>query len=403
MRPVAGWERTREVAELAVDLDGQRRPRQPGADRGGRVGARRACGQASGCCRQAAGRPSPPDPIRARIRLLANVRPSAGAALRRPSDRRTHGRRAPAAGARASATEHRAQMPPAAPRSADWGDSRRRCSDAESRPDPGSVPAACPRRCGRVRGTGTDRRAPSRRWISASTAAGSGVVQRMKVATIVSKLASGNGQALGTGLAQLHRRRPGRRVGDLLPEQFDHVGARLGDHQLAHPFGEVRKVDAAARTELQRAPARRRDELAAGLALAGVLGQREQARVIQREETLVEAPRVAHPPTVSRRSRRTRRPLHLAASRAISSAGRAPPRQGGGHWFEPSIAHSGSCSGFAYFRSSTVGVRQSPAASSREASDAFSHSLREPPAKQAFVAQTSWQQRVRLGKVCCTN
>src|SRR4051794_41561549 len=31
--------------------------------------------------------------------------------------------------------------------------------------------------------------------------------------------------------------------------------------------------------------------------------------------------------------------LGLAASRAISSAGRAPPRQGGGHWFEPSIAH----------------------------------------------------------------
>ena len=28
--------------------------------------------------------------------------------------------------------------------------------------------------------------------------------------------------------------------------------------------------------------------------------------------------------------------------RAISSAGRAPPRQGGGHWFEPSIAHSRS-------------------------------------------------------------
>ena len=31
--------------------------------------------------------------------------------------------------------------------------------------------------------------------------------------------------------------------------------------------------------------------------------------------------------------------LRLATSRAISSAGRAPPRQGGGHWFEPSIAH----------------------------------------------------------------
>src|SRR4051794_11400948 len=29
----------------------------------------------------------------------------------------------------------------------------------------------------------------------------------------------------------------------------------------------------------------------------------------------------------------------LAPPRAISSAGRAPPRQGGGHWFEPSIAH----------------------------------------------------------------
>ena len=28
-----------------------------------------------------------------------------------------------------------------------------------------------------------------------------------------------------------------------------------------------------------------------------------------------------------------------APRRAISSAGRAPPRQGGGHWFEPSIAH----------------------------------------------------------------
>jgi hypothetical protein len=29
----------------------------------------------------------------------------------------------------------------------------------------------------------------------------------------------------------------------------------------------------------------------------------------------------------------------LRGPRAISSAGRAPPRQGGGHWFEPSIAH----------------------------------------------------------------
>ena len=35
--------------------------------------------------------------------------------------------------------------------------------------------------------------------------------------------------------------------------------------------------------------------------------------------------------------------LVFLASRAISSAGRAPPRQGGGHWFEPSIAHRKAC------------------------------------------------------------
>jgi hypothetical protein len=33
-------------------------------------------------------------------------------------------------------------------------------------------------------------------------------------------------------------------------------------------------------------------------------------------------------------------------SRAISSAGRAPSRQGGGRWFEPSIAHQVLCRGF---------------------------------------------------------
>src|SRR5215203_4105577 len=30
----------------------------------------------------------------------------------------------------------------------------------------------------------------------------------------------------------------------------------------------------------------------------------------------------------------------MPAPRAISSAGRAPARQAGGHWFEPSIAHA---------------------------------------------------------------
>ena len=29
----------------------------------------------------------------------------------------------------------------------------------------------------------------------------------------------------------------------------------------------------------------------------------------------------------------------LAAARAVSSVGRAPARQAGGHWFEPSTAH----------------------------------------------------------------
>src|SRR5205814_9660404 len=36
----------------------------------------------------------------------------------------------------------------------------------------------------------------------------------------------------------------------------------------------------------------------------------------------------------------------LVSFRAISSAGRAPPRQGGGRWFEPSIVHRGGCGGF---------------------------------------------------------
>jgi hypothetical protein len=31
---------------------------------------------------------------------------------------------------------------------------------------------------------------------------------------------------------------------------------------------------------------------------------------------------------------------YIYGSRTISSAGRAPPRQGGGRWFEPSIVHS---------------------------------------------------------------
>src|SRR6059058_4852616 len=43
---------------------------------------------------------------------------------------------------------------------------------------------------------------------------------------------------------------------------------------------------------------------------------------------------------------------------AISSAGRAPPRQGGGHWFEPSIAHSGSPAPAGFSRSREEAVRR---------------------------------------------
>ena len=52
--------------------------------------------------------------------------------------------------------------------------------------------------------------------------------------------------------------------------------------------------------------------------------------------------RCGHAPSRTRPARLTSRLgalLIFASSRAISSAGRAPPRQGGGHWFEPSIAH----------------------------------------------------------------
>jgi hypothetical protein len=47
------------------------------------------------------------------------------------------------------------------------------------------------------------------------------------------------------------------------------------------------------------------------------------------------------------------------AARAISSVGRAPPRQGGGHWFEPSIAHSDSPESVRTERRLLGGVRRS--------------------------------------------
>ena len=46
-------ERAREVAHLAVDLDGERGAREPGADRGGGVGAGGAVGKLELACRRA--------------------------------------------------------------------------------------------------------------------------------------------------------------------------------------------------------------------------------------------------------------------------------------------------------------------------------------------------------------
>src|SRR6185503_8892557 len=47
-----------------------------------------------------------------------------------------------------------------------------------------------------------------------------------------------------------------------------------------------------------------------------------------------------HRRTCRRRPRRPRTQSYTRLPpRAISSAGRAPARQAGGHWFEPSIAH----------------------------------------------------------------
>jgi hypothetical protein len=36
----------------------------------------------------------------------------------------------------------------------------------------------------------------------------------------------------------------------------------------------------------------------------------------------------------------------FAGQRAVSSVGRAPARQAGGHWFEPSTAHSLVCQSY---------------------------------------------------------
>src|SRR6516225_3808115 len=48
--------------------------------------------------------------------------------------------------------------------------------------------------------------------------------------------------------------------------------------------------------------------------------------------------------------------VYASRPRAISSAGRAPSRQGGGHWFEPSIAHHGNAREIGRFSLSEASV-----------------------------------------------
>jgi hypothetical protein len=54
------------------------------------------------------------------------------------------------------------------------------------------------------------------------------------------------------------------------------------------------------------------------------------------------------------RNHRAGRLAMLPVSRAISSAGRAPARQAGGHWFEPSIAHEEGPGNRAFFSVGTT-------------------------------------------------
>lgn len=69
--------------------------------------------------------------------------------------------------------------------------------------------------------------------------------------------------------------------------------ARLGQHQLAHPLAVVRQVEAAARSELERAAARLREQLVPRLAQAGVLRPRNDSRVEAGEKPFVQAQRIA--------------------------------------------------------------------------------------------------------------
>ncbi len=81
--------------------------------------------------------------------------------------------------------------------------------------------------------------------------------------------------------------------------------------------------------------------------------------------------------------------------RAISSAGRAPPRQGGGHWFEPSIAHRNGTlapAGVPSLSSRPCAAHGSPASRSTRASSTTRRSSSERRSRSRRPAEEAWAE-----------
>ena len=85
--------------------------------------------------------------------------------------------------------------------------------------------------------------------------------------------------------------------------------------------------------------------------------------------------------------------------RAISSAGRAPPRQGGGHWFEPSIAHLRNprlCGGFVV-SSAFRGPNVVPFVPDAVCVDRFVHRTRATPGDASTQTSRGPGDRLSVG------